>query len=401
MHKLFEVSSSSVVYQMQSMPMFFKASLVKYSPQASRRENPDLRESIDEMTVSQAELFGEVISEEVADTVAEVETSYQQTSFVSPQKTFDMTSVVSEDLIGPDGNKISTAYYDMLIADEPVEYKSNATFSKDNDRPHWIYTCWFRSTDVPASEKKQYPVRGLKFYFSDNRFFYFTAKTTLSLSEGMKITLKRGKMLSISGDVVALDCEEGIGFRFKRSDVTKAEMRLKEWWKNGVYTVSRSSLAGLIATPDGSFSLTVDTDRNALMFTFGQFSGEFAVSPKVDWRNWNYIAADFTDGSVFGFAEELIERASDGKKFTENRLNETVSASVMKAGDFSYESIGIYSNGSPFNIRNIRLYENEYPLTEETALLDAMSMVARNSSKLIIVDDPNIKTSADFYSPAR
>ena len=86
---------------------------------------------------------------------------------------------------------------------------------------------------------------------------------------------------------------------------------------------------------------------------------------------------------------------------TTNRLNETIDANIKKAGDFEFENIGIYSNGCPFNIRNIRLYENEYPMTDEIALQDMMSEVTRNASKLIVTDAPNIKTAADFYSPAR
>ena len=40
-------------------------------------------------------------------------------------------------------------------------------------------------------------------------------------------------------------------------------------------------------------------------------------------------------------------------------------------------------------------------MTTETAMLDAMSEVTRNASKLIITDAPNVKNPADFYSPAR
>ena len=92
LHKIYEVGSSTVVYAIQSMPTHYKLSLTKYTPTASRRENPDLKQSLEEMTVSQEDLFGDIISQEVADTVAEVETSLQQTSYVSPQKDFDNSS---------------------------------------------------------------------------------------------------------------------------------------------------------------------------------------------------------------------------------------------------------------------------------------------------------------------
>ena len=70
LHKIYEVGSSTVVYAIQSMPTHYKLSLTKYTPTASRRENPDLKQSLEEMTVSQEDLFGDIISQEVADTVA-------------------------------------------------------------------------------------------------------------------------------------------------------------------------------------------------------------------------------------------------------------------------------------------------------------------------------------------
>ena len=401
LNKLFEITTSTVVYQLQSQPMYFKASLTKYAPQASRRESEELRQSIDDMTVSQAELFGETISNEVADAVTEIETSYQQTSTVSPQKTFDITSVVTEDLIGPSGNKISTAYYDMLIADDPVIYKTGAQYNKDDERNHWIFACWFRSTDLSAKDKKSYPVNSISKYFSDNKFVYFTIKTTMRLSEGMKITLQRGKLLSLTGEVVALDCEEALGLKFRLSDVMKAERKLKEWWKSGVFTITTTTTVDIIESDNETFRITVCADKSTLSFKFGEFEGEFIASPQTNWHNWNYIAVDMSNNGAFGFVEELYEENGSQKMMTTNRLNETIDANIKKAGDFEFEHIGIYSNGCPFNIRNIRLYENEYPLTEENALFDAMSEIARNSSKLIVVDDPNIKVMADFYSPAR
>lgn len=372
-----------------------------YAPQASRRESEELQNSIEEMTVSQRELFGDVISDEVADTVAEIETSYQQTSTVSPQKTFDITSVVTEDLVGPNGNKISTAYYDMLIADDPVVYKSSAHYSPDNDRKHWIFTCWMRSTDIAAKDKKQYNVKGLEKYFSDNRYVYFKVKTTMRLSEGMKVTLSRGKMLTLTGDVVALDCEEGLGLRFRLADFQKANRKLADWWTSGVYTLTTTSQIDLIEADNDSVRITVCPDKNTLSFKFGAFDGDFTTDSGINWRNWTYVAVDMSNDSVFGFVEELTEEIGTKALVTENRLNQTMNATAHKAGEFDFETIGILSNGTPFNIRNIRLYENEYAFNEENALMDAMSEVARNSSKCIVVDDPNIKVMADFYSPAR
>ena len=82
-------------------------------------------------------------------------------------------------------------------------------------------------------------------------------------------------------------------------------------------------------------------------------------------------------------------------------VQEFVKANTRKPGEFSFEELSIPAVKTGLNIRNIRLYENEYEMTTETAMLDAMSEVTRNASKLIITDAPNVKNPADFYSPAR
>ena len=74
---------------------------------------------------------------------------------------------------------------------------------------------------------------------------------------------------------------------------------------------------------------------------------------------------------------------------------------MKKPGDFSFETLGIPSMGSAMEIRNIRLYESEYEMTDDIARRDALTEVTENASKLIVVDSPNVAQKGDFYSPAR
>ena len=159
LHKIFEVTSSTVIYTAGERPIYFKMSLQKYSPQASRRESDELKSTIDQFTVSQEELFGETISQEVADAVVEVETAYNTTSTVDPMKDFDMSSIVIEPLYGPHGVNISNAYYDMMTAQKPVTYRTPATFESACESNHWLFSCWFRYNEDKT--RKEYAVRKL------------------------------------------------------------------------------------------------------------------------------------------------------------------------------------------------------------------------------------------------
>lgn len=400
LHKLYEVASSTVVCQVQSYPTLYKLSLQKYAPQASRRESQELRESIEEMTVNQADLFGETISDEVADAVVEVETSYNQTSYVSPHKDFDMGSVVTDELIGPSGNRISNAYYDMLIAEQPVLYHTSGEYDPECDEPYWLFSCWMRSSET--KKQKEHSVRKLELYFKDNHYWYFKISSTLRLNEGMKVTLSRGSLISMTGDVVPADNCQTIQYlvRFRLADMQQANNRLKDWWASGTFKISVSSEFNVISTDNDTFRLTVHPDKNTIFIKFGQFEKDVNCPLSVEWDLWSYLGIALSPSGAHVFLEQLSIDAA-GKYYTENRMDEDVPANVRKPGKFEFSNLLIDSVRTPLNIRNIRLYENQYPIDESAYMLDAMSEVTRNASKLIITDAPNIKTSADFYSPAR
>jgi hypothetical protein len=135
------------------MPIAYKCTLRKYQRSASRREPDDIRISIDELTSSQDILFGDTISNEVADAVIERETSYNQSTKVDPIRNYDIDSIVMEDILGENSNLISNAYYDFYNTETDVTYTGiEASYMLDDSDPntHWIYTCWFRLNNHSA-----------------------------------------------------------------------------------------------------------------------------------------------------------------------------------------------------------------------------------------------------------
>ena len=74
--------------------------------------------------------------------------------------------------------------------------------------------------------------------------------------------------------------------------------------------------------------------------------------------------------------------------------------SATNAGEFDFESLIIKGMETSLNIRNIRLYENEYPI-EDKYEQDMFNEISRNASKLFLVDAPNVKDGKPFISPAR
>ena len=396
LHKLFEVKSSTVIYTIASMPTYYKCQLSKYNPVASRKETDEFKLSIDELTVSQEELFGDKISQEVADTVAEVETSYNHTTYVDPLKDFDLDSVVHERLIGPDGNVISNAYYDFNIASSNVTYHVSANYYEDSERPHWIYTCWFRNPDNEMN--KEYNVKSVFLYLKDKQYWYFKIGTPLRLYVGDLVTLKRGTLISAQGEVCELPNEITHGIRFKAADMVRLNRKLSNWWETGSFKISKSSMYSILNTNNDTFSIDMAPDDKQLRVTFGKFKKNVTFTKDPDFTKWTYMCLDFTSKTLNVILSQLMVDGN-GKLFMKEIMNKEYKSAVS-SGDFGFESLSLNGLGSMLNIRNIRLYENEYPIDDKYKM-DMFSEVTRNASKLILVDGPNVADGKNFISPAR
>lgn len=143
MHRLFEVKTSTISYTIAETATSYKCQLSKYNPTASRRESEDLRQSIEDLTVSQEELFGDTISKQVIDAAAPVDFGPQQTTFVDPAKTYD-PSTVTVGRLEANSNIIAEAWYDFTDASTAVQYTNGATWLADSSS--WLFTCWFKHT---------------------------------------------------------------------------------------------------------------------------------------------------------------------------------------------------------------------------------------------------------------
>ena len=397
LHKLFEVKSSQVIYGVASMPQYYKCQLVKYNPVASRKETEEFRSSIEELTVTQEDLFGEAISQDVADAVVDVETSYNNTTMVDPLKDYDMDSVVIEDLIGTDGNRISSAYYDMALASEKVIYHVKASYSAEYERSHWIFTVWFRSNPDSASSSSEYSVRSLSYYMKDKKDWYFKITSTGNLHIGDIVTISRGSLVSIEGEIVDLKCEDTLGIKFRNADVQRLNRKLTGWYEKGNFKLSNASRFNIIRSDNDSFSINVNCTLKRISVNFGGQERKFDTG-KTDLTKWCYMAVDMSMNEIRLVLNQLDTDANDTIILRERVDSKLKTISMVP--DFEFESLEIDSVDTTLNIRNIRLYENEYPM-EDTYKLDMYSEVTRNASKLIVVDGPVPPVEGMFYSPVR
>jgi hypothetical protein len=217
------------------MPTSYKCVLRKYQRQASRRETEDFRISIDELTVSQDELFGDAISKEVADAAVEVETSYNNTTYVDPIKDYDIDSVITERITGYKNNIITDAYYDFSKAKVNIKYHVDAVYDKDDiEANHWIFSAWFRINDFNKNEEGiiKFPT----IYSKEKSYWYFEiSQSAITLHPGDNLTVTRGNMISLNATVESRECDTGYVLRVAVSDVFKINKKLTNWWTSGIW----------------------------------------------------------------------------------------------------------------------------------------------------------------------
>lgn len=393
-HKLFEVQSSELIYSLASLPTYYKVVLSKYTPTSSRRETDEFKDSVNDLTVSQEELFGDEISQEVADTVVTNETAYNNTTYVDPSKDYDIDSIVSERIYGEYNNLITNAYYNFAGATSNITYHSSLIYEPSAQRNHLIYSCWVKTGNIEIQEAK---IRTFKFHSKEATCWKFIILTSLPLNIGDSVTITRGSLLKINGTVVSLECSSGFGIAIKTSDMQKANKKLTNWYENAsilkIYkTQNVNLLKGFDA--DSKQIINIDYRTNEIAIQFGDMY-KYQTVP-LNLQDWHYFMFDISPNNVNIIIHKIkkaeINTITDIECYTGNIQ--------LEVSELNVEEFRIENMGSDIQMCNIRLYENEYPMGD-AYMQDMYSPVTRNACKLILVDSPNVPNKSMFVSPVR
>lgn len=393
-HKLFEVKTAQVIYSLAAMPTYFKCSLSKYNPTASRKETEEFRESIEDLTVTQEELFGDVISQQVADNNATVETSYNNTTYVDPVKDYDIESIIVNQVYGLGNKLIANAFYQFKNAICNIKYHTDLIYETTAERNHLIYSFWCKINDNKLQTSN---LKHFKIFSKDNQYWYFTINTPMKLNIGDNITITRGNLLKINGTIVTLPCETGYGIAIKSSDMLKSNRKLTKWYENiSVLKIYKTPIYNFIKGYDETdktiFDITYKT--NEIEFQLGNINKKYNVS--LDLTDWHYILFDISPNSI-RIIISILKHIELNKLYDQLFVDEII---PIELNDFNVNYFTIENMGTDFQLCNIRLYENEYEIGN-TYKQDMYSPVTRNSSKLILVDSPNVPNKDIFISPVK
>ena len=430
LNRLYEVVSSTIQYTLTSLPQAYKCSLKKYQRTASRRESDEIRISIDELTQAQDTMFGDAISNEVADAVIERETSYNQSTYVDPIRTCDLSSIITEDVIGAHQNLISHSYYDFNISAQDVIWNAiQAKYGANMDviNSHWTYSVWFRINHNMSIENKDIEVtnktkiiestiqlKGLYNKSKTSYQFYIELEQS-GFNIGDEVILYRGNMISLSGIIGKEDCGNRDIITISTTDVLTASQKAAKWWetiKRGWkikkviqqipdnYGVNKETIAkyNLLSGYNGDDKI-IDITYNGtqLKIKFNNIKKNISIPNILD-NEWHYMLCEFSPGNLNVIIHQTETEKITAKIYDKTILNKEYKLSTIN--DFSVDSFKLENANIDLNICNIRLYESENTLTDQYKL-DMYSPLTRNASKLIFIDNPLPANRMDFVSPMR
>lgn len=388
MHRLFEVKTSTISYTIAEMATSYKCQLSKYSPTASRREPEDLRTSIEELTVSQEDLFGDAISKQVADVAAPVDFGQNLTTLVDPGKAYDPSSVITGRLEA-NSNVIAEAWYDFIDTSIAVTYTHGATFPTDGSA--WLFTCWMKHTSGEAEKTDK--VTSLSLYREEGGEWLMKVATPMDLAEGDAVTLKRGSLLSVQGIVTSVMSSKCL-VSVKASDALKASKKLTSWWAMSGWTVVKSSevstslFRGIDA--DGQAALEVGIVGSTLTVAADGAAVEMQARSYKD-GTWNHVAVLLDGEQCTAWMRRVYKY---GKTMRTSSLGSWTNR--LKLSSLAIDHFEAGQAGSQLQMCNIRLYEVPQPVDESQVILDSQSRHPANESYATITDSPNVDNKMDY-----
>lgn len=393
LHRPYEVVSSTAVHTIGQKITSWKCILGEWKHAASRAESEDFKISIDELTNAQDRLFGEQISKEVADAVNDVETAYNTTTYVDPFKDFDIDSITVEDIFGKDRNIISAAYYAFEKANKPITYKVDAVYNSSSKENKWIYSCWFKgSNNTENSSQVKISLQG-----KDIEFWYFNVKSKTRLNYGEAVSLIRGSQIILNGEVDMEPCDNAWVVKVPTPECLTYNKKFPKFWESGIWKVKTTYEYNLFTAYNNNniiLKISISSD-NIIKFKLDDNIKTIQVK-KLNMDVWNYIAFEIQPTLLRIL---LLNTEIDAEHHITNKIliDENLPINIKT---FSFDNAAINNVKIPFNMTNIRLFENEYEFGD-TYKQDMYSQVVRNASKLILVDTPKPANNMSFVSPIR
>jgi hypothetical protein len=193
---LYDIESSFLHRGFMEQITTWKVRLKKHVPKAERREGAALKDTIDQYTVSEAEIFGDAIQKNVNKLTDKQQFSQFNSTSRDLYKSLDPSINAIRNDINVYGTVVAESYYDMYFTKDSshvIQYNIDDIFTTDTDKS---LTAWF---SLKTFDTDIYDVN------------YIIEDTTYDPSANYKIAFKTSKIFNV-GDTFIISKPGAMNF---------------------------------------------------------------------------------------------------------------------------------------------------------------------------------------------
>lgn len=390
-NRLYQVESSYLERGFLEQETTWVVNLIKYQPEASRREPEDLSETIDQYTVSEEELFGEHQRDEYEQITDDKQTSLFNSTSRDSYKELDPELVIYPENVEVWGTILAQNRYDLSTSRsyDAVTYKdSEDTIALTDDRTFFAWmrprprsretvdVIWIqRDTTLPGDANYKVKIKGRERY-----------------GIGDTLNISRPGLINLYAKIVDDSASANNIYHCKIEREVESHLEsIKSSW---------TSMKGLKATPGDPYTLLNGKDLIIRLFAdqylyvkWGTHESVVPLESRLVTNNW-YGTVVTLGNSTGEFTYHVYEQNSN----KEPKLRVVSSGKlVLFPEEISVPKYRL--NKSEALLTNIRLYRTL--ATTDTHERELLSYYSNDADKAIILDNCDQRYNAPYISQQR
>lgn len=388
MNCLYEVASSTIDYGFANQETGYKIQLTKWNPRANVRLNQGVEDTINNLTESEQELFGEEISKDIADIVDDEEISQMLNTSVDSHdifKSVDIDSVFEED-IDTNNNTVARSYYDMRYSKQSIFYKTGDSVDIVSKKPHRYFSCWFK---IIPQGTQTYKIGNL---LNEEGKYYLIGT---NIKEGTEIILKRGALLQLHGTthkVASINGEERLMVTFNNSEFKALTKKITNWNNNLTMSVAGANNIHplLMGRYKGECNFNISiVDNSVVIIKFGNSYKKISIN-ELPLNQWCSIGIN-------------LGKESNVCVFTMNDKKVLGLSQMIELGDMEnvFDVGEFYITESNTQLTNIRYYQTTKKVEVNAIEKDLNSQLMQNNSDAIIADIAAVSNKSPYIAEQR
>lgn len=396
-NKLYQVESAYLKRGFMEQETTWVCNLIKYQPEASRKEGDALKETIDKYTVSEGELFGEILQGEMEKLTDKKQMSPMSSTSEDKYKELDKSLKIIPYSLDIWGIKVAESVYDLNTSKiyNAIKYKNSGDYiSTDSDRSITTWVNARKDIDKPYDvlwiipDNTLTPPANFKIKIAGKKRFGIDDTFVIQRSESQNLYAK-----------VIDDNHSAQGIYWCKIDqkvVDNLNSMQSQWWTKPGWKMRVKNpivlIDGINETTTG-FEVTINADQY-IKIKYGYQEYIAAMPEKMIQGDWYGIVVNIGNSwnqyNVYVWKPSLTD---DSQKL-QNIFYETIPFTAQETTVDQYTIDRSYAY-----MTNIRLFNST--IEEEKQVHELLSYFSQNADKALILDNADPKFRAPYISQQR